>query len=259
VHALAVDWSGARSVAAQRRGIWVASALDGVLCSLDGGWTRGEVVEEIIHRAEPGLVVGLDFSFSFPGWFVRDVGAADGPGVWEVAAAHGEDWLARCAPPFWGRPGCRRPPLEHERPLWRRTEAGAGLARRRPKSTFQVGGAGAVGCGAIRGMPHLQRLRRHGLAVWPFDAPVGGRPLVAEVYPRWATGPVVKAREEERLAHVSRLGPAIPRRLAALAAASDDAFDAACAAVVLSTGGLAFPPTDDVDAVEGRILPLGVT
>ena len=37
----------------------------------------------------------------------------------------------------------------------------------RPKSTFQIGGAGAVGTGSLRGMPHLLTLREAGCAVWP--------------------------------------------------------------------------------------------
>lgn len=40
----------------------------------------------------------------------------------------------------------------------------------RPTSGFQIGGAGAVGTGAVRGMPMLARLRAAGFAIWPFDA-----------------------------------------------------------------------------------------
>lgn len=254
MHALAVDWSGAASDAAQRRSIWVAEASDGGLVGLSGGFTRDEAMREVLRRLRPTVVVGFDFSFSFPEWFVHRVGAVDGPGAWDAAAARGEDWLCACAPPFWGRRGHPRPSAHPARPEWRRTECGPA----RPKSTFQIGGAGSVGTGAVRGMPHLRGLRDVGVAVWPFDA-VGdrGAPVVAEVYPRWATGPVVKSRAAARAEHVARLGAAVPRRLAPLAVASEDAFDAACAAVALSLGGWELPATDEIDRVEGRILPVG--
>jgi hypothetical protein len=258
MQAVVVDWSGARSVAAQRRAIWVAEAADGVLVRLEGGFTREEAVAAVLRRLAPGVVAGFDFSFSFPGWFVRHVGAVDGPGVWEAAARQGEGWLAACAPPFWGRPGRPRPPAHPGRPEWRRTELHVPGASLRPKSTFQVGGAGTVGTGAVRGMPLLGSLRRAGAAVWPFDrAPAtGDAPVVAEAYPRWATGPVVKSSCAARAAHLARLAGAVPAPLTSRAAASEDAFDAACAAIALSAGPWRVPDADAVDLLEGRILPL---
>ena len=99
----------------------------------------------------------------------------------------------------------------------------------RPKSVFQIGGAGAVGTGSIRGMPHLAALRRGGFSVWPFDPPVP--PCVVEIYPRVLTGPVVKRSLDERRQALRawRLPPA----LAASAARSEDAFDAAVSALVM--------------------------
>ena len=252
MRALAVDWSGARAPGAQRRAIWVAEAIDGVLSRLSGGFTRDEAVDAVLRGAHPGVVVGFDFSFSFPRWFVDAIGAADGPGAWEVVAAEGEAWLEACAPPFWGRPGRPCPPTDPGRPAWRRTETGP----LRPKSTFQVGGAGSVGTGSVRGMPHLRRLRDGGVAVWPFDEPDPGRPVAAEVYPRWATGPVRKASAVARAAHVAGLGAAVPPRFEKAVTSCEDAFDAACTAVVLSRGEWEWPVTDGTDRAEGRILPL---
>jgi hypothetical protein len=252
VHALAVDWSGARSVAAQRRAIWVGEALDGVLRWLGGGFTRGEAIAEVVRRGRAGGVVGFDFSFSFPRWFVDALGAADGPGVWQAAQSHGEGWLEACEPPFWGRPGRPRPPDDAGRPGWRRTECGPV----RPKSTFQIGGAGSVGTASVRGMPHLLALREAGVAVWPFDAAAPDRLVAAEVYPRWATGPVRKSRAAEREAHLAGLGRALPPEWRGVAAGSEDAFDAACSAMALSRGDWSWPPTDDVDRAEGRIVPV---
>jgi len=84
----------------------------------------------------------------------------------ETATREGEDWLAECAPPFWGRPGRPRPVLaEH----LRRAEKAISVAGISPKSVFQVGGAGAVGTGSVRGMPYLPQLRQAGFSIWPFD------------------------------------------------------------------------------------------
>src|ERR1035438_6219537 len=40
-----------------------------------------------------------------------------------------------------------------------------------PKSPFQIGGAGAVGTGTLRGIPELERLHEAGFRVWPFEEP----------------------------------------------------------------------------------------
>jgi hypothetical protein len=255
VRALAVDWSGAQTVAGQRRGIWVAAASDGELRSLTGGLTRDEAVQLVLGAVEAGAdIAGFDFSFSVPAWFVHTVGAADGPGLWEVCAADGERWLAACDPPFWGRPGRRRPAYAEERGEWRRTEHDVPAGARHPTGSFQIGGAGAVGTGSVRGMPHLRRLRAAGIPVWPFDDPPADGPAVAEVYPRWWTGPVVKRRAAARAAHLGLLGDRVPPDAAAVATASEDAFDAACTALGLSLGGWRLTPPEALDRIEGRIL-----
>ena len=78
--------------------------------------------------------------------------------------------------------------------------------------------------------------------------------MVAEVYPRWCTGPVVKSRPAARAAHLAQRWPEVAPHLVELAAGSEDAFDAACAALTLSHGPVALPPADDLDRVEGRVL-----
>ena len=57
---------------------------------------------------------------------------------------------------------------------------------------FQIGGAGAVGTGTLRGMPHLLRLAEAGFSVWPFDPPAW--PRVVEIYPRLFAPRIVRAR-----------------------------------------------------------------
>ncbi len=123
---------------------------------------------------------------------------------------------------------------------------------RRPKGTFQIGGAGAVGTASVRGMPELRRVRAAGIAVWPFDDADGSDPFVAEVYPRWCSGPVVKRRAAARAEHLSRL-PVAPW-VRDIATRSEDAFDAVCAALALSPGRWRPPAAEDGDRVEGRIL-----
>ncbi len=141
------------------------------------------------RTATRAMVVGRDCAFSFPRWFLDARGLGGGVELWEHAEMHGEEWLARCEAPFWGRPGRRRPAMPAQ---FRRTDEDVPtLGGIRPKSPFQVGGAGSVGTGSIRGMPILRRLREGGFAIWPFDAP--GASMVLEIYPRLLTGVVHKS------------------------------------------------------------------
>jgi len=176
VRILAIDWSG-RSTNA-KHAIWLAEAVDGGLVRVEGGRDRAEVVSHLLAEAErdPGLVVGVDFAFSVPEWFARREGVLNARAVWRLAEAHGEEWLRSPQPPFWRE---RRPELEG--PAFRRTELELARPGVRPKSVFQLGGAGNVGTGSLRGMPFLLRLGER-FAIWPFDE--ARLPLVVEVYPR---------------------------------------------------------------------------
>lgn len=251
---IAVDWSG-RAVGS-RRYIWLAEARSGALLRLEPGRTRSDIAEHLIALADddPALVVGFDFSFSLPAWFLDERGLATADALWEVATRDGEAWLRVCEAPFWGRPGHARPELAaHLRVTEARLAAVSGIA---PKSTFQIGGAGSVGTGSIRGFPILRQLRAAGFAVWPFHAPAQS-PLAIEIYPRALTGAVVKssapARAEYLALHFADLDPA----LRDVAGASEDAFDAAVSAIVMSRHQdelLALPAIDDAVACrEGKV------
>jgi hypothetical protein len=216
---IAIDWSGRATGDSET--IWLAHVRDGRLVDLDNGRTREDVVEEAIARAGASAVVGLDFAFSFPRWFCDRNGWAEGRDVWEAMRTDGESLLARCEPPFWGRPGRRRRSMGA--PL-RATDTGGA------KSVFQIGGAGAVGTGSIRGMPLLPRFAEAGFAIWPFDPPAPR--TVVEIYPRALTGPVVKRRAEARRAYLDLRFPGMPFR--ERAAGSEDAFDAAVSALVMA-------------------------
>jgi hypothetical protein len=229
MRAIAVDWSGATHNA--RSHIWLAEAhKPGQLVRLESGRDRAEVCQHLLSLPPEATVVGFDFAFSFPVWFVRHVGAATTPDLWAHAVAHGEEWLSRCEPPFWGRPGCPRPLPAG--PALRQTDLGvprtAGIA---PKSIFQIGGAGAVGTGSIRGMPLLRRLNAAGATIWPFTS--GNGPVVVEIYPRLMTGPVNKSNPNERERLLARRYPTLADEHRRAAILSEDAFDAAVSALVM--------------------------
>jgi hypothetical protein len=227
---VAVDWSGDARAAGQRARIWTAVAEEGELVSLTSGRTRQETVEHLCTLAaeDSRLVVGIDFAFSMPAWFLEWRALPDAPALWRTAAVEGERWLSEVRPPFWGRRGVARPPVPaHFRQTERTCVRVAGIG---PKSVFQVGGAGSVGTGSIRGMPYLVALRQAGFHVWPFDA--GGPPLVVEIYPRILTGPVVKRRGAARRQHLATLG--VASEPCVLAEKSEDAFDAAVSALAMS-------------------------
>ena len=225
---LAVDWSG--SMHGSQRRTWLAEAcVPGRLVRLEGGWSRAALATEFT-RVDQRSVIGLDFAFAFPAWFMRQLGCDTAHQLWQCAAERGEEWLARCESPFWGRPGRPRP--VHEQAAFRQTELAvpriAGIA---PKSAFQVGGSGSVGTGSIRGMPLLLALHQAGASIWPFDPPHW--PIVLEIYPRLLTGPVNKSSASARRTLLAARFPRLAPEHVERASASEDAFDAAVAALVM--------------------------
>jgi len=241
--AIAVDWSGA--ITGERAKLWIAEASDGELQTLESGRTRDEVIAWVCERrAEiPSCVTGFDFSFSLPAWFLDAHGCASIDDAWELVTRHGESWLADCPAPFWGRPGRKR----GDESQLRGCEEGWNVRGIVPKSVFQIGGAGAVGTGTLRGIPFLPTLREAGWAIWPYDAPTDH--VVAEIWTRLLTGPVAKSSAEGRGAWL-QANADLRGRLLKEASASEDAFDAAACALVLSRAGdlaatLHAPPAGD--------------
>ncbi len=254
IRVIAVDWSGRKQSA--RRRIWLAESACGDVRRLQDGRDREELAAHLVEEAEGDrhLVVGLDFAFSFPAWFCRHVGVRTVHQLWELVRREGEGWLKKCQPPFWGRPGKKR--SSHE-PAFRKTEEKIAklLRNPQPKSVFQIGGAGAVGTGSIRGMPILRQLHRAGFSIWPFDPP--GWPRVIEIYPRLLTGKVTKSSRERRGQYLAKEFPHLSADWRKVAGSSEDAFDAVVSALVmakripeLETLGQA---SDPVDLLEGRI------
>jgi len=262
---VAVDWSGDKGPGQRRKiwaGVWTASTGR---VTLEGGRTREELVAWLVEmsRETPRMVVGFDFSFSYPAWFLRELGIGSAPEFWElVAGGRGEEWLHRDCEDvrFWGRVGPRRHGKkpeefcgEHAHRMLRRAETVlkvraemtdplqvAKIAGIAPKSVFQIGGAGAVGTASLRGMPGLLVLREAGFRIWPYDEPSVKEPLVVEIYTRLMTGAVNKSSEAARTAYLAKkrkesaMYAGLSRLVMAKARASEDAFDALVTALVMT-------------------------
>lgn len=223
---IAIDWSGAASGAASR--IWLCEVRDGEVVRLENGRSREQIGEYLIDRKarDANLIVGLDFAFSFPSWFVNERAPRAPHNVWSVAEHSGEEWLTKCEPPFWGREGKGRPNMSAE---FRQTDLDMpSVGGIRPKSIFQINGAGSVGTGSIRGMALLSRLHQAGFAIWPFDDAI--LPLVVEIYPRVLTGAVRKSDTNARRGYLEQY-PQLNADILAAASSSEDAFDALIAAI----------------------------
>jgi hypothetical protein len=232
---IAIDWSGDTTGAAQRRKIVAAIVRDGRVIEVTSGRTRAGVAHWLASTAGAGtsgtapILVGLDFSFSVPEWFAHAHGCASVDAVWALVAEHGERWLQDCAPPFWGRPATRCTLAAGDR--YRVCEQRLRELHRQPKSIFQIGGAGAVGTGSLRGMPWLTWLRTRGFAIWPFDD--AGVHTAFEVYPS-SYAKVATHDSAGRGAHLAQVPPTVlAQRDRAAAIASDDAFDAVVSALAM--------------------------
>lgn len=248
---IAIDWSGNAKSAAQFTA--VAVVRDGILASVATGLAGAALADHIqdLVKDDQQTVVGVDFAFSLPAWYLRRRGFANVEQLWRAAGLEGEAWL-KGQWPFWGRPGVKRPPLdEHFRVTDRAIPAVGGIA---PKSVFQVGGAGAVGTGSVRGWPFLFDLLERGFHIWPFET---GWPLVVEIYPRSLTGAVIKSVEAERRRYLEDPRWGLNTAMVSRAAANEDTFDAAVSAMVMGEHAeqLAdLQPTDDPQMMlEGAI------
>src|SRR3984885_14963305 len=108
-----VDWSGDQGPGQRRKiwaGVWTASSGR---VNLESGRSRVELVEWLVEMARetPRMVVGFDFSFSYPAWFLRELRIGSAPEFWRlVADGQGEKWLHKDCEDgrFWGRVGSLR-------------------------------------------------------------------------------------------------------------------------------------------------------
>jgi Protein of unknown function (DUF429) len=247
---VAVDWSGRAKGAAES--IWLARVTDGRLDELENGLDRSEAIAAVIERAQrqKRTIAGFDFAFSFPRWYCAQNDWTTGLQVWRAMQDRADDLLKHCEPPFWGRAGTS---AQKQGAPYRETDvAVAGQA----KSVFQIAGAGAVGTGSLRGMPHLVELAEAGFAIWPFDPP--GWPLAIEIYPRVFARRVVKSLHLERRRYLERNFPDQDPVLRERAAGSEDAFDAAVSALAMAANldelsNLPVRPPGSAQHIEGEI------
>jgi len=247
---VAIDWSGRSDDRGQTT--WMAAVVDGTFRLLENGRSRVEVCDELLRLrgGSDRLVVGIDFAFGFPRWYAEKNGWRCGRDVWRAAYRDCESWLATETAPFWGRT-TKRP--QHPGDPLRRTEREVDGS---PRSIFQIGGAGAVGTGSVRGMRVLHQLTEAGFTVWPFE-PVGDATIV-EIYPRLFAGKVVKSSSRACLMHLdSRYSKdELPDLFRGMAAATEDSFDAAISVLEMARARDALcrlPEGDDIDRIEGRI------
>ena len=178
-YAVAVDWSGAASGGK----LWIARVdvaservVDWRRC-----FTRDEVIDQLREwrKGEPRIVVGFDFAFSAPRWFVHQTtpNASSAFDFWPIVEEQSSGWLACKVPPFWGRAAhpTKWPGIEEE---FRATEKSM---PRRPASFFQLVGANQVALGSLMGIPYLRKLKDEGWHIWPFDD--GSFSSVIEIWP----------------------------------------------------------------------------
>ena len=261
VRCIAVDWSGAVEPRDQCKKIWVAEVVQGHLVQLQNGRTRRQVVDYLLKTIREGgpSVIGLDFAFSFPRWYLKEQGLENVQALWNRAANQGDRWLNGWMSPFWGLAGpFKSEPEEVKADLGlRETDRVNGGV-----SVFHVSGGANVGTGAIRGFPHLAEMRCTGATIWPFDSPVPSSPNVIEIYPRVFYGHGVRKDQDEsgmgsRRRYLERNYPDLEPQRHDDMVNSDDAFDAGVSALVMSAhiGDLQKlqRSTDPAIALEGEI------
>ena len=249
---LMIDWSGRKTRPEQA--IALAEVRGGALVRVEKGRDREQILREVLAIISEGeqTFIGFDFAFSLPAWFLRQRGWA----IEDLWAADTEQWLSKCLHPFWGRPGVQKPAGD-DNFHFRLTDQEVSINGIRPKSVFQISGAGSVGSGSLRGFWLLPELQAAGAAIWPFES--AGQVTVAEVYPRAFTGPVVKSAASSRSEHL--LGQVEVRRSDAIEQClihDEDCFDAGCTAMALWSHRAQLSTltatTDPRIALEGEIL-----
>ncbi len=192
--------------------------------------TRACALERLtsIIDADAGstTLIGVDFSLGYPAGTARALGCSGPPwhALWTLLADSIVDderngnnrfeFAAACNAtvgdgpgPFWGCPPrrqvehCLAPtkpaPTAGHPPEWRHVESVLRGTGRRPFSSWQLLGAGAVGSQSLLGIPVLERLRRRFPArvdVWPFTTGLRvppmrpGQVVIAEIWPTLVSG-----------------------------------------------------------------------
>ncbi len=218
-----VDWSANSTPKLGRDSIWIATLDQTGDVSVVNVATRSEAERRLVELfiADPmsTTLLGVDFSLGYPAGTASALGLAGAPwsAMWEMLADRiGDDdrngnnrfsvagelneRLSAGTGPFWGCPPSAanghltttRPAATEAFAQFRAAEEVLRSQGRRPFSSWQLLGAGAVGSQSLLGIPRLARLRRrfgNRVEVWPFttgvEAPVlrDGVIVMAEVWP----------------------------------------------------------------------------
>jgi precorrin-8X/cobalt-precorrin-8 methylmutase len=218
-----VDWSANSAPKLGRDSIWIAQLDLAGIGSITNLPTR-QLAEAFLCRlfeTDPTLtrLVGVDFSLGYPAGTATALGV-DGPpwsAMWSLLAENIVDddrnannrfevaaefnrRLTGTASPFWGCPPSSagshltttKPPDAAPLAPFRATEELLRARGRRPFSSWQLFGAGAVGSQSLLGIPVLERLRTRfseRVDVWPFTTGLlppaldEGAIVAAEVWP----------------------------------------------------------------------------
>ena len=245
----AVDWSGALNF---KRKIVLAEVSEIGLEELKDNWKcRDTVADYLIEkgREDKNFVVGLDFAFSFPQWYLEEKRCQTAVDFWKLVKKEGEKWISYS--PFFTKGTWNSPKSQYrktEKEINERTSMN-------PETVFKLIGPKQVGKSSIRGMPILGKLRQNGFNIWPFDPPK--LPMVVEIYPRLFYGRDIKKSDLEQRWKYLMNYPDISEYHRMVATCSDDAFDAVVSALEMFSFRkelASCPPVDDDAAkMEGLI------
>ena len=223
----AIDWSGAKKFG---RKIVVAEVDDTGLVELRDDWKSREAVADYLIEKfieDMNFVVGFDFAFSFPNWYLREKGCQTAVEFWELVQQEGEKWVSRIYPPFF-----KQGKWVSRNSKFRKTEEEIKQHKSmNPETVFKLVGARQVGKSSITGMPILRKLRENGFNIWPFDPPK--LPMVIEIYPRLFYGNKIKKNNPEHRWEFLKKYPELSEFDRMKAACSDDVFDAVVSAFAL--------------------------
>ena len=198
-HFAAIDWSGAAGE--RHRGIAVALCGEGIeapqLVRPGHRWSRGEVLDWLLHELPEDTLVGFDMGISlafedagafFPGW---DESPADARKLWAMIDALCADDPHLSATSFVDHPEAARHFRRHGgregdlfgggRGRYRMTERAQEAMGCKPYSNFNLVGAAQVGKSSLTGMRLLHRLAGR-LPVWPVDPLPQSGSVVTEIY-----------------------------------------------------------------------------
>jgi precorrin-8X/cobalt-precorrin-8 methylmutase len=218
-----VDWSANSAPKSGRDSIWIAEHDRNGDVAVTNLATRAAAQAFLVERlgSDPtsSTLLGVDFSLGYPAGTAAALGLTGErwSAMWDLLAEHIDDddrnannrfdiaaelnrRITGGAAPFWGCPPAKvTPTLSATKPRswgepgeWRAVEDRLRANGRRPFSSWQLLGAGAVGSQSLLGIPMIARLRERlgdRIRIWPFDTgfehPVldDGAIVVAEVWP----------------------------------------------------------------------------